>query len=68
MAPRILSFNYHGCQTFILTEIHCYLGSCNLTTKNVLMMLEIVVQIQTWLMMVIVMMNLTTKNVRCCIK
>ena len=40
----------------------------NLATKNVLMMLEIVVEIQTSLMMVIVIMNLNDKNVQCCIK
>ena len=28
MAPRILIFfNCHGCQTFILAEIYCYLGA-----------------------------------------
>ena len=40
----------------------------NLATKNVPMMLEIVVEIQTSLMMVIVIINLNAKNVHCCIK
>ena len=40
----------------------------NLATKNVLMMLEIVVEIQTSLVMVIVIMIINAKNVHCCIK
>ena len=40
----------------------------NLATKNVPMMLEIVVEIQTSLVMVIVIMIINAKNVHSCIK